>query len=107
MFYPSIKCSLRAIRNASLHKSEKSILHARPRFINSPSSPDTLQSIGSRKSDPFFVPQLRSYGKEAGVPDELWKPLAEESMDSLPGANAKEKISFVLSRIQDHLKTNP
>lgn len=56
---------------------------------------------------PLFVPQLRSYGKEAGVPDELWKPLAEESMDSLPGANAKEKISFVLSRIQDHLKTNP
>jgi hypothetical protein len=61
----------------------------------------------SSKIGPLFVPELREYGKQAEVPDELWKPLAAESIDSLPGADTRDKISLVLNHIQNYLKTNP
>lgn len=53
-----------------------------------------------------FVPELRLYGKQAEVPQELWKPLLEDSIESLPGADAEQKISSLLNRLQEHVKAN-
>jgi hypothetical protein len=38
-------------------------------------------------------------GRDAGLPETLWRPLTEWSVDALPGATIKEKVLGHLERI--------
>jgi hypothetical protein len=84
-----------AARQAALYKFALVAGHAAVYRIKAP-------ALG-----PIFVPELRVYGKQAEIPPELWKPLADESLESLPGTDAQQKISFILNRLDEHLKANP
>jgi hypothetical protein len=53
---------------------------------------------------PLYVAQLRDYGRGAGVPEDLWRPLTERSIDALPGASPQEKVLAHLERIALHLR---
>ncbi len=54
---------------------------------------------------PSLVPELRFYATAAELPNALWQPLIEDSIDSLPGATVKDKVLSHMDRIAQHLRS--
>jgi uncharacterized protein YchJ len=52
-----------------------------------------------------YAVQIRRYGQGAGVPERVWLPLAQGSLSSVPGANAREKTFRVLADLDEHFRT--
>jgi hypothetical protein len=52
-----------------------------------------------------FGREIRHYGQLAGVPEPLWRPLAQGSLDDISGANAREKTFRVLAGLDRHIGT--
>jgi hypothetical protein len=48
--------------------------------------------------------QIRRYGQAAGLPQDLWLPMARGSLDSVPGATAEQKTSWVLGKLIEHIR---
>jgi len=82
-------------RQAALYKFALIAGHAAVYRIKAPAGGAQLASA------------IRVYGSQAGIPPELWQPLVEPSIESLPGADPAQKISFWVSRLEEHLKEKP
>jgi hypothetical protein len=82
-------------RQAALYKFALIAGHAAVYRIKAPTSGAQLASA------------IRVHGSQAAIPPELWQPLVEPSIESLPGADPAQKISFWVSRVEEHLKENP
>ena len=48
--------------------------------------------------------QIRRYGQAAGLPQDLWLPMARGSLDSVPGATAEQKTRWVLGKLIEHIR---
>ena len=48
--------------------------------------------------------EIRRYGQAADLPQRLWLPLAQGSLDSIPGADAREKTLRVLADLDEHIR---
>lgn len=82
-----------SLRHAALYRFAQIAGHAAVYRITAP-------QLG-----PSLVPELRFYAKDAELPEALWQPLIENSIDSLPGATVKEKVLAHLDRIAQHLRS--
>jgi len=51
--------------------------------------------------------QIRLYGELAGVPKHIWSPLAQDSLDGIPGANAPEKAIHIRENIKRYIVDEP
>jgi len=52
-----------------------------------------------------YATQIRRYGQAAGVPEHLWRPMAQGSLAGVPGANAREKTFRVVADLDEHIRT--
>jgi uncharacterized protein YchJ len=52
-----------------------------------------------------FRREIRQYGELAGVPEPLWRPMVQGSLDTIPGANAREKTFWILAALDRHIGT--
>jgi hypothetical protein len=60
--------------------------------------------IHAPQLDPLFVPELRVYGAEAGIPLELSQPFVAGTLDAPPGDGIQQKVQVALARIEEFLK---
>ena len=51
-----------------------------------------------------FVPQIRRYGELTAIPQALWWPMTQDSLNNLPGADSREKILALVNRIDEHIR---
>lgn len=63
--------------------------------------PARAQGIGA----PFAL-QIQLYGREAGIPQELWLPLTRDSADP-PGADSLAKTIALMERLGQHIANSP
>lgn len=55
----------------------------------------------------LLVREIRCYGQSTGLPQELWLPLTQDSLEAIPGADPREKVLALVSRIEEHISTSP
>ncbi|MGH8469766.1 MAG: hypothetical protein ACREVY_12540 [Gammaproteobacteria bacterium] len=52
----------------------------------------------------LLVPQIQRYGELAAIPQALWLPMTQDSLDDIPGAHPREKILHLVNRIDEHIR---
>jgi hypothetical protein len=62
--------------------------------------PARVQNVGGT-----FALQIQLYGREAGIPQELWLPMTLDSLADLPGADAREKVAWIVARLDVYIET--
>jgi len=50
--------------------------------------------------------EIRRYGQAAGIPEQLWLPMAHGSLADVPGATAREKTLRLLAILDEHIRTS-
>jgi hypothetical protein len=53
-----------------------------------------------------FALQIQLYGRNAGIPQELWLPMTLDSLADLPGVDAYEKAVGLVERLSEHIETS-
>jgi hypothetical protein len=53
-----------------------------------------------------FAVQIQFYGQGAGIPQELWSPMAQDSPAHLPGADPREKTIGAMARLDEYIRTS-
>lgn len=53
-----------------------------------------------------YAVQIRRYGKDAGVPEHLWLPMARGSLADVPGPNVREKTFRVVADLIEHFQAD-
>lgn len=53
-----------------------------------------------------FALQIQLYGRNAGIPQELWLPLTQDFVD-LPGTDPLDKTIALVERLGQHIANNP
>jgi hypothetical protein len=51
----------------------------------------------------LFALEIQLYGRKAGIPDELWKPMTFDSPVDLPGADPREQVFAAVQRLTEHI----
>jgi hypothetical protein len=53
-----------------------------------------------------FAVQIQFYGRGAGIPQELWRPMTLDSLAHLSGADPREKVLRVVARLDEYIRTS-
>ncbi len=58
------------------------------------------------RSGPVFALEIQVYGRGAGIPQELWLPLTLASLADLPGADPRDKVTGIVTRLSEYMATS-
>ncbi len=52
-----------------------------------------------------FGPEIRAYAEQAGLPNAVWSPLIQASLEAFDGSNPQERVSKLVAQIDNYILT--